>query len=69
MKPIPKDLNTLVRVPDEHIKDNRHSMAKCKTDGCRNPVVYKMVIEEWPFNDGNYNTDYFCEEHCPWMLR
>jgi hypothetical protein len=63
----PQDLNILVQIPDEDIQSGEYRFAECWCYGgyCFEPVKYKMVIEEWPFDEGNYNTAFWCEKHKP----
>ena len=61
----PENLYQFVKIPDEDIQSGRHSMAECVARDCREPVRYRMAVEEWPFGEGNYNTEYWCEKHKP----
>jgi len=62
----PKDLDKLVKIPDEDVASGKHRLARCVDDGCykcMEAVRYLMVVEEYPYGNGNYTTDYFCEKH------
>lgn len=66
---IPEDLYKVVKLPEEDIQSGRHSCAECSggtlAEPCRRPVAYRMTIEEYPFDEGNYNTEFFCHAHRP----
>lgn len=67
MKP-PADLDKLVEIPEADILSGLHGNAKCACylqGDCVGQPKYKMVIEEYPFGEGYYNTAYFCENHRP----
>ncbi len=60
----PEELNKLVEIPEADVK-GRHVYAHCSRYRCRNPIKYKMVIEEGFGDELYYNTAYWCEEHKP----
>ena len=61
----PEELNQLQEIPEGDDKTFCNCWGDHGERGCREPVKYKMVQEEWSDGESSYTTAFWCEKHKP----